>query len=138
MFAILHWIITPYREKIKARHEQLTKLYSPLYGLLIARLEIGNKINPDRLTLGNVREHDYLSKNAVEKLIYDNLGYASPELISIWAKYTTSIRNVSPEIQEQLIKTVIIDFNKLRKLLRLPYNEEEMSSGIPEIYKHLR
>lgn len=137
LFLILHFIVMPVQERRRTKIEQLTKLYAPLYGLIMARLEVGKEIIPDRLTLGSIKDHNFLTKESLDKFIYDNLGYGSMELIEVWAKYTSS-NTIGHGLQEELVKTVVKDFNRLRKDLKIRHNPEELKTGIPESIKQFR
>lgn len=139
LFVVLNFLLVPQQEKRKARQEQLNKLYAPVYGLLLAQLEIGKNASVDRIILGGYGGHDFLTKLEIDKMIYDNLGYASSNLIEAWAPFSARGKlPVSTELQENLVMVVVKDYNELKKQLRLPYNAKELKTGIPEIVKYLR
>lgn len=139
IFIILHFVIEPRRQKIAIRKERLEKLYAPAYGLIVARLKLGKKLFSDKeMTLGGIKEHSYLTRNNLEEIIYNNLAYADGRLVAAWSEYTIVIGPIPTEVSDRLISCVVTEYNSLRKYLRLPYDKEELKTGIPEPYKHLR
>jgi hypothetical protein len=140
VFIILHFIIEPHRQRKLMLKERLAKLYAPVYGLLIARLKLGKTVFPNqqRMTLGGMKEHSFLTKETLEELVYNNLSYADLELIETWSEYAGSVHGVNLDISDKFISSVVKEYNLLRKKLKLPYNREELKTGIPESHKHLR
>jgi hypothetical protein len=138
IFIVLQFVIEPMRQRRKMREESYKNLYAPLYGIVIARDKLGATFNPKNEILLANAEDQFINREAMEKIIYDNAGYASLELINVWAKYITSIGNLSPSLTSEFVAVILKDYHSLRKKLGLIYNSEELKTGIPDDYEHLR
>jgi hypothetical protein len=135
-----HFIITPYKERRNRKREQLKNLYAPLYGIINVRskLVIELSMKSKKLMLGNADNMEYQSREHMEKFILDKAGYASNELLDAWIEYSSQLVGFKKETTERLVFTVVKEYNQLKKDLNLPYNEEELRSGIPESIKEYR
>ncbi|WP_406944500.1 hypothetical protein ACJA3J_15110 [Halobacillus sp. SY10] len=137
-----HFIITPIKDKRNRQREQLKNLYAPLYNLLSYNILIlkDASIRQKEILLGYVQsdKNNYKSKDYLEEFMLQRAGYCSDELMEVWTKFTTY--NISPEngISSRLVKTVVKEYNKIKKELNMGYNKEELSTGIPECIKELR
>ena len=141
LVAILnHFVITPYKEKKKRKREQLKNLYAPLYGIINVRtkLVIDLSMRKKKLMLGNIDDTHYQTREFMETFILNNAGYSSNELLDVWIEYCVQFGNYEKEKTEQLVMTVVIEYNQLKKDLNLPYNKEELITGIPESIKEYR
>ncbi|MEI2396133.1 hypothetical protein [Paenibacillus phytohabitans] len=139
IFFILHFIVDPYKEKRKLTQERLQKLYSPLYALILARGRVYKDTmrttSKDKLSLGSIKDHPFITREFMDKLIFENMAYASVELMDSWSSYVS--RGSAPleiTVIENLIKISVRDFHKLRKELRLDYDKTELETGIPQLF----
>jgi hypothetical protein len=141
LIAVLnHFIITPYKEKRSRKREQLKNLYAPLYGIINVRtkLVIEQSMRAKKLMLGNVGDIEYQSREYMEKFFLDKAGYSSNELLEAWIEYSSQIVGYKKETTEQLVITIVKEYNQLKKELNMPYNENELRTGIPESIKEYR
>lgn len=135
-----HFIITPYKERKNRKREQLKNLYAPLYGIINVRskMVIELSMKSKKLMLGNADNKEYQSGVFMEKFIMDKAGYASNELMDAWIEYSSQITGFKKETTERLVIAVVKEYSQLKKDLNLPYNEEELRTGIPESIKEYR
>ncbi|MDZ4443485.1 hypothetical protein ORM30_23980 [Bacillus cereus] len=139
-FLLIHLYIEPRKVKRNFIMEQYKNLYAPIYTMVLARLNIAKEvgwIGEGKFTLGHRDSQDHLDRKAMEKLILNNSGYASIELINIFKDYTTSYK-VPREVTFDLVTTIVKEYNQLKKELKMEYNEDELKTGIPEIIKEFR
>lgn len=137
-FIVLQFFIEPWKQRRKLLEDRHNKLYAPLYGIVIARGKLGHfDKNQSVIRLAQTDEH-FLNRETMEKLVYDNAGYASLELMTAWAKYTSAIGHFSSELTIEFVSIVLKDYHTIRKQLRIPYNKEELRTGIPDEYEYLR
>jgi hypothetical protein len=141
ILALNFFIIEPRKEKRNLRKEKLKNLYAPLYILLISQSKLAKSYNPQKshMLFYYVKEEDklMLSRTAIHKLVFAQIGYASNEFIELWTKYSSTI----PQKDENLHPLAVLaikEYNQLKKDLNLPYDEQELKTGIPEHYKELR
>jgi hypothetical protein len=135
-----HFIITPYRESNNRKREQLKNLYAPLYGIINVRtkLVIDISLKSKKLMLGNDADTKYQTREYMENFILDNAGYASNELLDAWIEYSSQLVGFNKEKTERLVITTVKEYNLLKKKLHLPYNKDELRTGIPESIKEYR
>lgn len=74
----------------------------------------------------------------MEKFFLDKAGYSSNELLEAWIEYSSQIVGYKKETTEQLVITIVKEYNQLKKELNMPYNENELRTGIPESIKEYR
>ncbi|MEK3699343.1 hypothetical protein NYE33_20435 [Paenibacillus sp. FSL R10-2199] len=139
IFIVLHFFVEPHREKRKLSLERLHKLYSPLYALIIARGHIYKdtmRNSPkNTISLGSIKDHPFLTKEFTEKLLFDNMAFASTELIDAWAKYSSKVGPLQLELIEKFIKIAVKDYTELRKELGMDYDKVEFETGIPQMFR---
>ncbi|WP_226087468.1 hypothetical protein [Mesobacillus sp. S13] len=135
-----HFIITPYKERKNRKREQLKHLYAPLYGIINVRVKlvIEMSMRAKKLMLGNVDNKEYQSGVFMEKFIIEKSGYCSDELLEAWIEYSSQFGEFKKETTERLVVAVVKEYNQLKKDLNLPYNKEELKTGIPESIKQYR
>ncbi|MDN3956199.1 hypothetical protein [Sporolactobacillus laevolacticus] len=138
IFMALNFFIEPRKEKREMLEKRLHMLYAPAYGVIIAGVELICKDFPDRMMIGSYGEHLFLTRRKIEEIVYNNISYASTNLIEVWSKYVASRGAVEKDISVNIIMTVVSEYNAIRKKLKLPFNEAELRTGIPESYAHLR
>ncbi|MGD7021946.1 hypothetical protein ACQCVK_05100 [Rossellomorea vietnamensis] len=141
LIAVLnHFIITPYKENRSRKREQLKNLYAPLYGIINVRtkLVIGFSMRKKKLMLGNVDDKTYQTEEYMEQFILERAGYASHKLLDVWIEYTSQFGDYDKETTERFVVTIVREYNQLKKDLNLPYNPEELRTGIPESIKEYR
>lgn len=139
-FLILHFFIDPMKEKKKRKMEQYKNFYAPLYTIVITRLNSAKdfSLKHNRMALGHTDKKPHLQPNFMEEFIIKNCGYASENLIDAFKDYATSIGAIEKDISETFTMTVVKDYNKLKKELKMNYNKEELETGIPEVLKEFR
>ncbi|GAF22770.1 hypothetical protein JCM19047_2540 [Bacillus sp. JCM 19047] len=122
---------------------QLKNLYAPLYGMILVMVthESMWKSEDEKVCLflrdvTDVNKLSLFNEGAVDKLMIDNMGYASNSLIRAFLKIKE--RKYGLEAEHEFITIAIKEFQELSKLLGLPFNKEEMLTGIPERYVTLR
>ncbi|WP_335871951.1 hypothetical protein [Bacillus sp. 2205SS5-2] len=135
-----HFIITPYKESRNRKREQLKNLYAPLYGIINVRIKMVKEfsLRSKKLMLGSTEGIEYQSRENMEKFILEKAGYASNELLDAWIEYSSQLTGIEAENTERLVITVVKEYNQLKKKLNLPYNAEELRTGIPESIKEYR
>lgn len=147
LFVVLHFIVEPRKEKIKWKREQLTKFYAPLYATLNAQgdfwirlQEMSGQERPDKLIFATRGDGpNYQDRDHLENFIYEHSGYANLDLLAAWTRHVSAPdRCVSDADEKAFCKAIVAGYNQLRKELGLDYNEQELTTGIPEIYSYLR
>ncbi|ASS75785.1 hypothetical protein CIG75_12840 [Tumebacillus algifaecis] len=150
LFSSLHYWVEPRKEKKKHRKEVLMNFYSPVYAALVVRgkmhinaEERNGRPKPNFIRIISIeaKDEDYIDRRWIEKFIHENIGYASSELVEAWAAYvssTTMFGKVDHKYTEALVKAIVIEYNKLRKEFGMSYDEDELRTGYPNIYAHLR
>lgn len=118
--------------------KRLQMLYAPAYGYVITGILFVKDISPNRMMIGSMDNHPFLKRRKIDAVIYCNIQYASLELIEAWSKYSASKGVIDEDTTNRLIYTIVSEFNYLRKKLHLPFDEEELITGIPKSYAHLR
>jgi hypothetical protein len=88
--------------------------------------------------LGHTNNKPHLQPDFMEEFIIRNSGYASENLIAAFKDLASTDGPIDKDISERFTKTVVIDYNKLKKDLKIHYNKEELLTGIPEVIKELR
>ncbi|WP_144424650.1 hypothetical protein [Paenibacillus xylanivorans] len=134
-FLILHFFIEPYKEKKRRKFDRLHILYSPLYALIVARaylFETFNVPSKSPVVLGSIKDHEFLTKEFTDKLMFDKSAYASTELLDAWGKYVSSIVKTPDEVVERFVKVAVKDYNELKKELGMDYDKEEYKTGLPK------
>lgn len=137
-FLILHFFIEPYKEKKRRKFERLHNLYSPLYALILARAHLYDSFTIPKksvVMLGSIKDHEFLTKEFTDKLMFDNSSYASTELLDAWGKYVSSIGITPNDVVERFVKIAVKDYNELKKQLRMEYDREEYETGLPKIFR---
>ncbi|MGG4155872.1 hypothetical protein [Bacillus muralis] len=139
-FLIVHFFIDPMKEKKRRKMEQYKNFYAPLYTIIITRLNIVKdfSIKNKRMALGHTDKKPHLQPDFMEEFIIKNSGYASENLIDAFKDYASKVGAIDKEVSETFTKTVVKDYNKLKKELRMNYNKEELKTGIPEVLKEFR
>ncbi|WP_408893488.1 hypothetical protein [Paenibacillus taichungensis] len=137
-FLGLHFLVEPRKEKRKHRFDRLHNLYSPLYALILARgYYVEGERSPEggNVVLGTDPNHSFLSKDYTDNLMFEKSAYASNKLLDAWGKYVSSIGNVPDKVVENFVKSVVRDYNQIRKDLRLDYDKEELRTGLPKLFR---
>lgn len=139
-FLVVHFFIEPMKDKKRRKLEQYKIFYAPLYTIVITRASIAKdySIQQKRMMLGNTDKKPHLKPDFMEEFIIKNAGYASEDLIDAFKDYASSIGGIHKDISERFTKTVVKDYNKLRKDLRMTFNKAELQTGIPEVLKEFR
>ncbi|MDM5209215.1 hypothetical protein [Cytobacillus kochii] len=73
----------------------------------------------------------------MEEFIIKNSGYASENLIDVFKDYSSSVGVIEKVISERFTKTVVKDYNKLKKELKMKYKKSELRTGNPEVLKEI-
>ncbi|GGM40441.1 hypothetical protein GCM10011351_28250 [Paraliobacillus quinghaiensis] len=135
-----HFIVTPIKEKKELKRNQLTILYAPLYSLICLRISIVKdfSLSKRKLMLGDIGDIGYQKKEFMEKLIMDRSGYCFNDLMEAWVNYASQFGSFDKKYTEELVKSVVRGYNQLRKELKLPYDKDELNTGIPEVIKEYR
>ncbi|PLR69112.1 hypothetical protein [Bacillus sp. UMB0893] len=139
-FLVLHFFIEPMKEEKKRKLEQYKNFYAPLYTIVITRASIVKEysLKQNRMMLGHTDKKPHLQPDFMEEFIIKNSGYASVNLIDAFKDLASTKGAIDKDISERFTKTVVIDYNKLKKGLKMEYNKEELLTGIPEILKEFR
>lgn len=139
-FLVVHFLIEPMKEKKRRKLEQYKNFYAPLYTIVITRVSIVKEysLKQDRMMLGHTDKKPHLQPDFMEEFIIKNSGYASDNLIDAFKDYASTVGAIDKDISERFTKIVVIDYNKLKKDLKMKYNKEELLTGIPEILKEFR
>ena len=160
VFVILHFFVEPLKERRKRRVERFTNFVAPLYAIIVARCKVGKitlegAIASENETLAEFRnsmlmgtvgkgggDDDFISRKAMEKFIFEKIGYATLDVSLAWSEYVAShgVNKgvVEQQYVDQLIMAVVKEYHESAKKLGLPYNKKEMKTGIPNIYADLR
>lgn len=135
-----HFIVTPIKEKKERKRDQLTILYAPLYSLICLRLSIPKEhsLSRRKLMLGDIGDIEYQKREYMEKLIMDRSGYCFNDLMEAWVNYASQLGDFDKKNTEELVVSVVKGYNQLRKELKLPYDKEELNTGIPGVIKEYR
>jgi hypothetical protein len=139
-FLIVHFFIEPMKEKKRRKLEQYKIFYASLYTIVITRASIAKdfSIKHNRMALGHTDKKPHLQPDFMEEFIIKNSGYASENLIDAFKDYASSVGVIEKDISERFTKTVVKDYNKLKKELKMNYNKAELQTGIPEVLKEFR
>jgi hypothetical protein len=141
LIAVLnHFVIEPWKEKKKNKKERLKNLYAPLYGILVARAKFGARFSdtPKVMLFGSSGAEDIYTIKSLNELMVNNMGYASEELIWLWQATLATTGEEHNKAMHEFARIAIMEYQELKKELNLPYNKEEMRTGILDIYKKLR
>jgi len=133
VFLILHFFIEPRKENRKLAQERLNKLYGPMYSLIIARYNLAGRFL-EEVTLGSIKDHRFLTKEHMDDFFLENSGYASTELIHVWGKYASNDM-LELETIHDMIKTVVREYNELRKYLNMDYDIDAIQDGFPQMMR---
>lgn len=135
-----HFIIEPWKEKKRWKKQQLANFYAPLYGLVLARINLVKSrcLAAKKIMLGSIKEKDFLNDEYLNKFVLLNAGYASNQLLELWVKYCGSFPRPSDEIKHDFVATLIKEYNSLKKDLKLDHDPDELETGIPDIIKSIR
>ncbi|MEK4977190.1 hypothetical protein [Bacillus sp. FSL K6-6540] len=134
-----HFLVEPYKEKRRWKKQQLSNLYAPLYALMSAKMNLikDQIISKNKLMIGSVEPSPLLSRDYMNEFIMKNAGYGSMEFLEMWGKYISSLKP-DDETTSNLVKSILCDYNNLKKELGQEFNQVEIDTGIPEIVKELR
>lgn len=144
IFIIGHFIIEPSKQRRRMKEERLKHLYGPVYGLMKAMAVAGKDQLPQAyeehktMVYSTPRSQDNLNILLMHKLILDNMGYASYDLGDQWVRYINYKSSTGHDELNELTRTIIREYNQLKKDIGLPYDEDELRTGYPEEYKELR
>ncbi|SFT04248.1 hypothetical protein [Marininema halotolerans] len=141
IFIIFNFFIEPRKQKMQYKKDQITNLYAELYSVLILRLSIAKNVGFKKLQLGSNSDLQLSTRQEMDKILISQMGYASLELVIAWVDYSSSavsLSNFKQETIDTFVKTIVKDYNCLRKELGLDYVKEELETGIPDIYKEIR
>lgn len=136
---IIHFRIEPRKAEKKKKQQELLNLYGPLYVLVSSRINlVRNKcLEQKRILLGSDPDKKHLLRRNMERYMLKNAGYGSVKLMDAFVEYVSSDRP-DEEVTNEFVFTLVKEFNSLKKELDLPYNEEELKTGIPDVIKELR
>lgn len=67
----------------------------------------------------------------MDQFFLNNSGYASPKLIAVWSQYASGDM-VDLKTIDELIRTIVKEYNHLRKSFKLEYDEGAMATGRAE------
>lgn len=132
---ISNFIIEPKKQRKQQKKEKLKNFYAPLYTLIILRMQIVEEIivRDSRLTLGSISSNETTSKEYLQKFFLENSGYASDKLIVYWVEY--NVQPITKEKTTNFITTIIKEYNKLKKDLKLDYDHNELETGLPSFLR---
>ncbi len=137
-FVFLHFVIEPIKQKKQFKEDQLKNLYAPLYSMIMTMSKLGSEYRRDHIIHMYMEGDVMLNKKHRDELILANMGYASREFIDIWTSYCKVLGEEKIPILHEFSKLVIKEYNQLRKDLGYPFDDEELETGVPTHYKHLR
>ncbi|OSM09684.1 hypothetical protein BTH38_29350 [Bacillus toyonensis] len=160
IFIILHFVIEPRKEKKRIKEEKLKNLYAPLFTMIINELvsvPVGvRNTEKEMVTLTKTAEKFLADKDHFVNFVLNNSRYASTKLLFEIHSFveTVMLRKHYAELDDamkkqigsqtyvfpvdNLVKTIVKDYNQLRKELEEEYNEEELMTGVPEIIKQTK
>ncbi|WP_117161456.1 hypothetical protein [Paraliobacillus sp. X-1268] len=134
-----HFVVTPVKESRNRKREQLKTLYAPMYSLICIRISLVKEfsLSSKKLLLGSV-DKEYQSREYMETFFLNHSGYSSNELIDAWVNYAAQFADYEKENTENFVVTLVKEYNLLKKKLGLPYDKDELKTGIPECIKEYR
>ena len=144
-FMALHFVIEPIKERKRKRKEKFKELYSPLYMIINARLSLvktqGRRNGAIELSFSDAGSPPFINDNYMIEFTLENSSYASVKLLNELDTYiqsSTELSGGNHESIEELIKTVVKEYQQLRKELKLEYDKNELKTGIPTAIRHIR
>ncbi|WP_235713329.1 hypothetical protein [Bacillus mycoides] len=144
LFLLLHYVIEPCKEKKRKKSEKFKELYAPLYMMINARLTTvilhEEQKGAENLHFTNGGSEGFIDDDYMIEFVLKNSSYASVELLwelDNYNRYATDGTLTSLEY-ENLTKTVITEYQQIRKDLGLEYNEKELETGLPTAIRHIR
>ncbi len=120
--------------------EQYKNFYAPLYTIVLTRASIvkEHSIKQNRMMLGHTDKKPHLQPDFMEEFIIKNSGDASQKFIETFKDYASKMGSIDKETSKDSHNTVVKDYNKVNRQLKMNYNKKELLTGIPEVLKELR